>query len=738
MQNKPNSQNTKTNLTLYPKKNYAKISALRPRKNKPNSNPIKPNPPAQIERTIKPMKTVTLAVLSTLILLTAASAEAAVPINLRTAPPNGVKVLSDYAGNPDNHGVFETYPIELPAFERAVYYRSGWWPAGGNRVYPKVIADFSDVEEGGIFILLELRAGDYLAILPIAGPAAYSWLDAQNGNLLLKMGTHGKSPIEASIPLYSWAKSADPYEACNTAWKAALNCRQLKPAALMREKKDYPEPFEYLGWCSWEHFHGHITEQNMVKAMKDIENSAIPIRFFLVDNGHFDKRSLAPNEKFPNGYKPLTDLRKPDKIKWVGIWYAFLGANHGIEAPGNLGQIGKYMYECNAGKLLPLPDEKSAKAFYDYMLDFAKKDDVDFLKVDFQTDALPFYAGVSESNPLKGLPADNANAIGNPLAAATNLALAFQSVVEDRMNGLINCNWHNAVSIFNSKNSIAGRCSGDYKVGDLNRARGHLRDSYAATPWIGQIAWGDHDMFHSNDKFAGRMMAVSKAMSGGPVYLSDEPTRFDAQAIYPLVYKDGRLLRPIAPATPLHNDLFYQTGAGSLYRVVAPLPGKTAAIVIYNLDGGVGPDEQVLSATITPDDYTHASAMIQPYPGPWRKPAEGLLVYDWYAGKAQRLRDKYEVSIKGFGDRLLQISPITKAWSVIGRCDKYLSAAAVEVLSVQRDTLKIKMIEAGPLAIWTVRGEPKAKGIAFTHIANGLYKADLAIGEKNRIITISR
>jgi len=44
MQNKPNLQNPKTNLTPYPKKNYAKISSLRPQKNKPNSNPIKPSP----------------------------------------------------------------------------------------------------------------------------------------------------------------------------------------------------------------------------------------------------------------------------------------------------------------------------------------------------------------------------------------------------------------------------------------------------------------------------------------------------------------------------------------------------------------------------------------------------------------------------------------------------------------------------------------------------------------------
>jgi len=46
MQNKPNPKNNKTNLNPYPKKHYARISSLQPRKNKPNSNPIQtqPNP----------------------------------------------------------------------------------------------------------------------------------------------------------------------------------------------------------------------------------------------------------------------------------------------------------------------------------------------------------------------------------------------------------------------------------------------------------------------------------------------------------------------------------------------------------------------------------------------------------------------------------------------------------------------------------------------------------------------
>lgn len=635
----------------------------------------------------------------------------------------------------------ETYELALPAFDKGVYYVCGWWPAGANRVYGQIVdaEGLGAVPEGGLFLLLRIAADDYLALLPGCNPNAYAWLASAEGKPVLKMGTHGKDAIEGDILLYSWGRAGDPYEACQAAWKLAIERTRPKGAALLRGEKPYPEVFKYLGYCTWEHFHGGIDEGKLVAAMKAIEKSGLPIRYFLVDDGHFDRGSLAPDaKKFPNGYKPLTALRKEDGIRWVGIWYAFLGNNHGVAAPGNMGKIVEHMMTSPAKKLLPRPDEQAGRAFYEYMLDFATADGVDFLKVDFQTDALPFYAGVTQGNPLRGLPKDNSGAVGNPLAAAGLLARTFQDVVEKRMDGLINCNWHNAVSLLNSGRSVVGRCSEDYKVGNLAKAKAHLYHSYAATPWIGQIAWGDHDMFHSNDKFAGRMMAVSKAMSGGPVYLSDAPTDFAPDAVRPLCYEDGLLLRPVAPAGAMPDSIFADLTDRVLYKAVAPLAGRTAAIAVYNLVGGVGTDEETLAATLTPADYAAAGGMVQPYPGRWPAPAEGLFVYDFYAGKGRAMGKGFEVAIKGFGDRLLLVGPIEDGWSVVGRVDKYLSAAAVEVLSRSKSKLKIRLHEAGPLGVYSANGAPKADGVTFADAGGGLYKADLPVGEKGKVIEIAR
>ena len=276
----------------------------------------------------------------------------------------------------------------------------------------------------------------------------------------------------------------------------------------------------------------------------------------------------------------------------------------------------------------------------------------------------------------------------------------------------------------------------NYHKGKSRAAKGHLYHSYSAIPWLGQLAWGDHDMFHSNDELAARMMAVSKSISGGPVYLSDDPEKFVPENIMPICYEDGKILRPLAPAAPLPDCLFVNANKESKpYRIIAPLANNTAVVVVYNL---VYKKNVSLSGSISAHDYMNATAMMQPYPGKWKVPSEGLVIYNWYEGKARRLEKKYPFFIEEFNDILFIISPIKNGWAVIGRTDKFLSPVAVEVVSVNDRELKIRMIESGPLAVWTREGRPETDGMTFIDAGNGLYKLNMPVGEQDKVITIMR
>jgi hypothetical protein len=245
-------------------------------------------------------------------------------------------------------------------------------------------------------------------------------------------------------------------------------------------------------------------------------------------------------------------------------------------------------------------------------------------------------------------------------------------------------------------------------------------------------------MFHSNDPSAGRVMAASKAMSGGPIYLSDEPQQFDSDAIRPLCYQDGLLLRPLAPAAPVAEDLFFQEEDPALYRVSAPLGNHCAAFAIYNLQGEPRASAPKFTTMITPAQYANASVLMQPYPGKWAIPEEGLLCYDIYERKAAKMGEGLPVEITGFGDKLIQACPIRNGWAVIGRTDKYLPGAAVDAVSGDRASLKLRLHERGPFALWLAEGAPKADGIKFVAQGGGLYFSDLPIDGQGGEITVTR
>ena len=669
-------------------------------------------------------------------------------LDVGALPRRGVKVLRHLRGTPDADGVLKRFELLLPPLRRGCYFSADGldvtrWPAFANRVLPwtfkrnvkhlvsKRYPPRPSVREmsrlGGLFALAELTDGRYLAILPMAAARTMSWLlVTDDGRLELHLGTLGTEPVACDAPLLAWAFADDVYAACRQAWGRALACKEAAATTTWREGKRYPEVFRYLGWCSWEEYKARIGEKVLVDAVRALERSGLPIRYVLVDDGHVeheDRRlvSFRPNAKFPRGWRPLLRLRRKDRVRWMGVWNAFTGYWDTIAAASRLPpKVRARLAELPSGAILPASSRAAARAFYDAYVGAIRRHGFDFAKIDAQATLLRFYRGCD-----------------NAVEAATNCSKALEAAAGRELRGLINCMAHNPVCVFHTKHSAVTRCSIDYHVGRADAAKSHLQQSYHNTLWLGQTVWGDHDMFHSCDPASGRMMAVSKALSGGPVYLSDAPGDVVGELVRPLCYEDGELLRPLAPAAPLPDSVFTDPLNESVpYRVIAPLAGGAAAVAVYSLRHP--PPKRALRSAVTPADYAHAGGMMQPYAGRWRVPREGLVVYDWYARAAARLEARYPFALDGFADRLLLLLPVRKGWAVVGRTDKYLSPAAVEVLSVTTSRLKLRLRESGPLAVWSRRGEPRARGIEFTDAGGGLYTADVPVEPRRRTVTVTR
>ena len=72
--------------------------------------------------------------------------------------------------------------------------------------------------------------------------------------------------------------------------------------------------------------------------------------------------------------------------------------------------------------------------------------------------------------------------------------------------------------------------------------------------FLGALVVPDWDMFHSVHPDA-TLHATARAISGGPVYVSDRPGKHDCKLIRRLVLKGGEVPRGMFPGRPTRDCL---------------------------------------------------------------------------------------------------------------------------------------------------------------------------------------
>jgi hypothetical protein len=641
---------------------------------------------------------------------------------------------------PNKEGVLAEIKLELPAYQKGIYFRPfSEKLAAGNRVEPLWFDSISELSNYkhqkprmdshvnlGAFMMLQKANGNYLALLPLVSNRIGNTFSISNNQIYLTMATYGTSIEDTEAPLISYAESNNPYEAARMAWELALKTDNVKENINWRSNKTYPEAYKYLGWCSWEHYKHNINEEVILKAAKDIKASSIPFRWMLIDDGYLDHKGGqllsfgVDKKKFPNGWEPII-AQKDEKIKWMGIWRNFNGYFGGLSLNHNIPELQEHLVKRKpkGKKMLYMPkiSAEAANAFYNEMTKATKASGFDIIKVDFQSDN--FRNNTGASNAILGV-------------HYNNIALEENCVDKDLM--LLNCIAQQNFNVFNHKNSALIRGSVDYKTTN-DRLDITLVQNFANAFWLGHTHWLDQDMFYANQKETAQLMAVARAMSGGPIYLSDEPENIDDTVLKPLTYKDGRILGTLAPAVPLPESLMQDPYTdGKSFNVIAPLKNKTAAIMAVNLSQ----DDKYVTAKVSLKDYAFAGGMIQPYNGLWETPKEGILLYDYYKGTAEVLKDHYQFNLASRKECLLLLNPIRNGWAVIGRPDKYLSASAYDLLEVDETSVKVKMIENGSILLWANQKIPQSDNFIFTELANGLWQGELIKVNNNQEYSIQK
>ena len=571
---------------------------------------------------------------------------------------------------------------EIPGKITAFYMFNPWWTR------PAFIDNTADIPEKTQIALFKMK-DRVICLLPMVGKNFKACLaGGEPGKLVFKMtaGLGGIADVHETLFYAGCGKTAA--EAVHKVFAHLAGKTGLK----LRESRYLPEMFRYLGWCSWDAFYTDVTEEKIRVKAAELKEKEVPVRWILIDDGWFgaEEKMLADMKpdhiKFPDGFKTMTDdIRKETSVDWFGVWHALGGYWDGT-APGSPAekQAGGSLFMNPAGRLVP--DPVMGALFYKEWYEILKREGIDFVKVDGQS-AVPFY--YRNSFPI----ADAAGKIGFSLESGTSL-----------MGGaVINCMGMAMENILARPSSAVSRNSDDFLPAKEESFAEHLLQNAYNAVYHNEVYCCDWDMFWTRHRHA-KKHALLRAVSGGPVYVSDRIGVTEAEVLKPLAYADGEVLMMARSAKPAEECIFtdpMKEGALKLTNYGRYGSGKAGGIAVYNLTG------EKQAYTVAPSEIPELDTH------------ETYFVYDFTGRKALVLSGNEALtgSLGPDDYRWYVFLPKGKNSSCAGLTDKYAGFMAVQAFFSEGDTDTVLLKGTGNVTFLSERkiARVTAGGVDVTH-----------------------
>jgi hypothetical protein len=546
----------------------------------------------------------------------------------------------------------------------------------------------------------QIQGDDYHLLIPLAGDGMIGEVGVSEINyryeFRISSSSYDPSFSPRRVPLFAYAASSDPYRLPRETYEAAFAASEQY--GRLRWQKSYPEVFSWLGWCSWNAYEHSVTEEKVLNSVRSLRDKGIPIGFVLVDDGWLstkeDKlvRFNADTEKFPNDLAGLAHtLREQYHIRHVGVWHTFQGYWSGVDGDSEIGRAHQ-LFKGLDGKALPDPREGRGESFYSEWYARLKEWGYDFVKVDGQGNNIKF------TNGLMPLFASGGGEHRNFQEAARRYFSDADAGNEGRSAGLnvINCMEMSLENAYNWRTSNIARNSDDYLPDTPQNAKEHTYYNAYNAYWTSNFAYPDWDMFQSHDRH-GAYHAVARAISGGPIYITDKPGLEHADIVRPLAYSDGRLLMLDEPGQVtrdiLLTDVALEPTALKVFGLITR-PGLTAgAVAAFNVNKSAQSVAGKLNITDV-EGFTDAGKV---------GPITRVAVYQRSSGLVSLLDAKQmslPFSLAAFGYELFTLVPVNQGVAVLGLLDKYLGPAAVVSQKRESSRVTVRLREAGDFGAW--------------------------------------
>lgn len=560
----------------------------------------------------------------------------------------------------------------------AVYQHKDWW------VRPAFGTSLCDVPQRSQLLLLHQKEA-YTAVLAVCAEECRSDIRGSEGGIAVDVSTNktGIRRIEdISVVL---VRDTDPYKACERAAKAAL--KAMGREYMHRSCRSYPALFEYFGWCSWDAFYHDVNGEGICAKLDELKEKQIPVKWVLIDDGWLDadyeaqelKGLDGDRTKFPDGLNSFTrHIKEKYDIRHVGVWHAIMGYWNGLKKESSAArQLAEGSALLPDGRLAPKAKAEDAFSFYDKWHSYLKGQcGIDFIKVDGQSAVSLFYEGMESYGHAS-------REIQKGLGASA--ALHFN-------NWMINCMGMASEDMWNRISSPVSRSSDDFVPNIPHGFREHaIQNSYNSL-LQGQFFYNDWDMFWSVHE-ENLQNSMLRAVSGGPVYISDGLGNTEPSCILPLILEDGRVPRCQDLGVPTVDCLFTN-----------PADSREPLKIFNRYE-----DFYIITAF-------HINQQDKPCRGAIHiSDIPGLLGNDWYVfcfreKTVQVLTKENPVvfDLEKMEGELFVLMKKKEGPQVLGLVDKYISPAGVWGCMEQQNRLAVILKQGGTLGIVSAQKPEKA------------------------------
>ena len=363
---------------------------------------------------------------------------------------------------------------------------------------------------------------------------------------------------------------SDPLKAVEKNYRFAHEIGAIKVP--LRDEREYPEIFEHFGWCSWNAFYQQPTSEKIYSKLDELKEKNIPVKWIIIDDGWSPvwENQLTSfkedREKFPEGLGECIRRIKEDYgIEKVGVWHTLHAYWWGVCADS---ELGKEMEDClflTNYKVVPINNLEKQYKFWDTWHSYLADCGVDFVKVDNQSTG-GIWAGYSST--------------------VLSTGISHQSIersIKKNFDGLvINCMGMDMENVLSRPFTAISRNSDDFYPDRENGFAKHLMQNVYNSIWHSQVMHCDYDMWWSG-KSDPQKSGVLRAISGGPVYISDAVGDTNLDNIIPVVGENGDICRLDHYAMPTYDCIYTDCESEGRILKTYNCKGDAVALALFNV-----------------------------------------------------------------------------------------------------------------------------------------------------------